>query len=45
MPAKRYAEEFKIAAVKQQTEGDHSVGDVAQRLGVTTKILYDWKEQ
>jgi transposase len=45
MSGKRYTEEFRIAAVKQLTEGGHSVGDVARRLGVTTKSLYDWKEK
>jgi|GEM_PF-412082 transposase len=45
MSSKRYTEEFRIAAVKQFTEGGHSVGDVARRLGVTTKSLSDWKEK
>ena len=45
MSGKRYTEEFRIAAVKQLTEGGHSVADVARRLGVTTKSLYDWKEK
>jgi transposase len=43
MPGKRYTEEFKIEAVKQLTEGGYAVSDVAHRLGVTTKSLYDWK--
>ncbi len=43
MSGKRYTEEFKIEAVKQLTEGGYRVGEVAQRLGVTTKSLYDWK--
>jgi transposase len=45
MSGKRYTEEFRIVVVKQLTEGGHSVGDVARRLGVTTKSLYDWKEK
>ena len=45
MSGKRYTEVFRIAAVKQLTEGGHSVADVARRLGVTTKSLYDWKEK
>lgn len=45
MSGKRYTEEFRIAAVKQLTEGGHSVADVARRLGVTTKSSYDWKEK
>jgi len=43
MSGKRYTDEFKIGAVRQLTEGGHPVSEVAQRLGVTTKSLYDWK--
>ena len=43
MAAERYNEEFKIAAVKQVTEGGYSIADVAQRLGVTAKSLYNWR--
>ncbi len=42
MSDKRYAEEFKLEAVKQITERGHSVYDVAKRLGVTTHSLYAW---
>jgi transposase len=42
MSGKRYSEEFKIEAVKQVTERNHPVLQVANRLGVTTKSLYDW---
>ena len=45
MSGKRYTEEFKIEAVKQLTEGGHPVGEVARRLGVTTKSLYDWRDK
>lgn len=44
MSGERYTDEFKIEAVKQITEGGHSVKEVADRLGLTTKSLYDWKE-
>ncbi|WP_143441137.1 IS3 family transposase [Idiomarina abyssalis] len=40
---KRYTEEFKIEAVKQVTERGHSVYDVADRLGISVKSLYDWR--
>ena len=40
---KRYTEEFKIEAVKQVTERGHSVYDVAGRLGISVKSLYDWR--
>jgi transposase len=42
MSGKRYTEEFKVEAVKQVTDRCYSVADVAERLGVTTKSLYDW---
>ena len=42
MSGKRYPEEFKIEAVKQVTERGYKVGEVADRLGVTTKSLHDW---
>ncbi len=42
MREKRYTEEFKIEAVKQVTDRGYSVSEVADRLGTTTKSLYDW---
>lgn len=45
MSGKRYTEEFKIEAVKQVSERGYSVTDVAKRLGITSKSLYDWKEK
>jgi len=41
MSRDRYTEKFKIEAVKQVTGWGYSVGEVADRLGVTTKSLYD----
>ena len=38
----RFTEDFKIDAVKQITERGYSVGDVSQRLGVSTHSLYAW---
>ncbi len=43
MAGERYTEEFKIAAVKQITEEGYKISDVAKRLGITTKSLYNWK--
>lgn len=40
---KRYTEEFKIEAVKQVTERDYSAQEVAERLGITAKSLYNWR--
>jgi transposase len=42
MSGKRYTEEFKKEAVKQVTERGHPVLDVASRLGISNKSLYDW---
>ena len=42
MSSKRYTEEFKVEAVSQVTQRGYSVLEVADRLGVTTKSLYDW---
>ncbi len=42
MSGKCYTEEFKIEAVKQVTDRGYKVGEVAKRLGVTTKSLYGW---
>lgn len=41
----RYTDEFKINAVAQVTERGYSVKDVAKRLGITTKSLYNWMAQ
>jgi transposase len=45
MAGERYNEEFKMAAVKQVTEGGYSIADVAKRLGITTKSLYHWRDR
>lgn len=42
---KRYTEEFKIEAVKQITDRGYSVQEVAERLGISTKSLYHWRDQ
>ena len=45
MSGKRYTEEFKRDAIAQITDRGYSVREVAERLGVCTKSLYDWKKQ
>ena len=45
MSSKRYPEEFKIEAVRQIVDRGYSVAEVADRLGVTTHSLYDWKKK
>lgn len=38
----RYSDEFKQEAVNQVTQHRYQVGDVAQRLGSSTKTFYSW---
>lgn len=38
----RYSEEFKQEAVNQVTVNGYPVSEVADRLGISTKSLYDW---
>ena len=45
MAGERYTQEFKMAAVQQITQEGHSIPDVARRLGITTKTLYNWRER
>ena len=45
MGSQRYTDEFKTEAVKQITEGGHTVPEVAKRLGVTTNSLYKWVQR
>ena len=40
----RYTEEFKRDAVAQVVDRGYSVLEVATRLGISTKSLYDWKK-
>src|SRR5210317_914075 len=41
----RYSDEFKQEAVNQVVVHGYRVADVAERLGISTKSLYDWKKQ
>lgn len=40
---KRYTEEFKREAVKHVVERGYSIAEVADRLGICTKTLYQWR--
>lgn len=42
MSSVRYTPEFKDEAVRQVVNHDHSVAEVAERLGVSTHSLYAW---
>ena len=41
----RYTVEFKKDAVSQVMDRGYSVKDVSDRLGISTKSLYDWIKQ
>ena len=45
MSSKRYAEEFKIEAIRQVVDRGYSIAEVADRLGTTTHSLYVWKKK
>jgi len=38
----KYTEEFKFEAVKQVTERGYKVREVCERLGISSKSLYQW---
>ncbi len=42
MSGQRYTPEFKDEAVRQVVERGYSVGEVAQRIGVSKHSLYKW---
>ena len=42
MGQQRYTDDFKREAVRQVTEKDHPVKEVAERLGMSTYSLYEW---
>lgn len=42
MSGHRYTEEFKRDAVSQVKDRGYSVKEVSERLGISTKSLYDW---
>jgi transposase len=45
MSGKRYAEEFKIAAVKHVAQGGHPASEVTARLGVSIHSFYAWTKR
>ena len=42
---RKYSDEFKEEAVKLVTEQGYSVTEAANSLGITTKLLYNWKDK
>jgi transposase-like protein len=42
---KRFDQDFKISAVKMDTEGGHKAAEVARSLGIHANQLYNWKRK
>jgi transposase len=42
MAKKNYTEEFRLEAIRQVTEKGHPASQVADRLGISRKSMYDW---
>ncbi|MFU7507281.1 transposase, partial [Vibrio cholerae] len=42
---RKYTDEFREEAVKLVTEQGYSVTEAAKSLGITTKLLYNWKDK
>ena len=42
---RKYTDEFREEAVKLITEQGYSVTEAAKSLGITTKLLYNWKDK
>ena len=42
MSSQRFAPEFKDEAARHVIEQDHSFGEVAERLGISTHSRYKW---
>jgi len=42
---RKYTDEFREEAVKLVTEQGYSVIEAANSLGITTKLLYNWKDK
>jgi len=45
MSGKRYSDEFRREALRQVTERGYSVAEVAERLGISAKSLYAWRQR
>lgn len=43
-PRRRYDEQFKTEAVRLVKVGQRSVPDVAKSLGISTNLLYRWRD-
>ena len=42
---RKYTDEFREEAVKLVTEQGYTVAEAAKALGITTKLLYNWKDK
>ena len=41
----RFTDEFKRDALARVVESGYAVSEAAERLGISTKLLYSWKTQ
>ena len=42
---RKYTDEFKEEAVALVTQQNYSVAEAAKSLGISTKLIYNWKEK
>ena len=42
---RKYTDEFREEAVKLVTEQGYTITEAAKSLGITTKLLYNWKDK
>jgi len=41
---KKYSKEFKLEAIRMYENGERTVSEVERELGITTGLLWKWKE-
>jgi len=41
---KKYSKEFKLEAIRMYENGERTITEVEQALGITTGLLWKWKE-
>jgi len=41
---KKYSKEFKLEAIRMYEHGERTVSEVERELGITTGLLWKWKE-
>lgn len=41
---KKYSKEFKLEAIRMYENGERTIAEVEQELGITSGLLWKWKE-